>query len=86
MASTVHIDLPPQYRGHALADLDQLIKRAEDRLQQHRLAVEHLTAAGKRTTRAAYLVRAAEERLVLLRQSRAVLISGKTPGEVARQS
>jgi hypothetical protein len=79
MVSTVHIDLPPQYRGHALADLDQLIRQAEHRLQQHRVAVEQLAAAGKRTTRAAYLLRMAEERLALLQQSRTVLISGEPP-------
>jgi hypothetical protein len=86
MANVARIDLPPQYRGRALADLDQLIAQTEGRLQQHRLGVEHLVAAGKRTSRAAYLVRVAEERLALLQQSRTVLISGKTPGEVARQN
>jgi hypothetical protein len=86
MASTGRIDLPPQYRGHALAGLDQLIEQAADRLQQRRLATERLAAAGKRTGRAAHLLRVAEERLTLLQQSRTVLISGKTPGEVARQS
>jgi hypothetical protein len=86
MANIARIDLPPQYRGRALANLDQLIARTEGRLQQRRLAVEHLTTAGKRTGRAAHLLRVAEERLALLQQSRTVLISGKTPGEVARQS
>jgi hypothetical protein len=86
MASTGRIDLPPQYRGHALADLDQLIQRAEDWLQQRRRATEHLAAAGKRTGRAAHLLRVAEERLVLLQQSRTVLITGETPDEVARRS
>jgi hypothetical protein len=86
LASIGRIDLPPQYRGHALADLDHLIRQIEERLQQRRLTVEHLAAAGQSTARAAHLLRVAEERLVLLQQSRTVLISGKTPGEVARQS
>jgi hypothetical protein len=77
MASPARLDLAPQYRGHALADLDQLIQQIEDRLRQHRRAVEHLTAAGQEAGRAAHLLRAEEERLVLLQRSRTVLISGE---------
>jgi hypothetical protein len=86
MASPVRVALSPPYRGHTLADLDQLIPQAEDRLQQRRLSAEHRAAAGKRTGRAARLLQVAEERLVLLQQSRTVLISGETPGGVARRS
>ena len=86
MVSRAAIALSPQYRSHALADLEQLIEQAQDQLEQRRLAVEHGAAAGARTTRTRYLLRAAEERLALLQQSRAVLISGETPGEVARRS
>jgi hypothetical protein len=86
MAGTGRVDLPPQYRGHALADLDQLIQQAEDRLQQRRRTIEHLAAVGKQAGRAAHLLRVEEQRLALLRQSRTVLISGETPGEVARRN
>jgi hypothetical protein len=78
----VQADLPPQYRGRALADLDQFIEQVEDRLQQRRLAVEHLAAAGKEAGRAAHLLQVEEKRLALLQQSRTVLISG----EMARPS
>jgi hypothetical protein len=86
LTSSARIKLPRQYRGHALADLDQLISHVEGRLQQHRHDLERLAAAGKRTGRVASRMQVAEERLALLQQSRTVLISGKTPGEVARQS
>ena len=82
MASSVSINLPPQYRGHALADLDQLIQQIEGRLQRHRRAVERLAAAGQEAGRAAHLLQVKEKRVVLLRQSRIVLISG----EVAQRS
>jgi hypothetical protein len=85
MVSRAAIALSPQYRGHALADLDRLIGQAQDRLQQRRLAVEHGAAAGARATRARQLLRVAEERLALLQRSRAVLISGETPEAVARR-
>ena len=77
MASSVQVDLPPQYRGRALADLNQLIEQVEDRLQQRRRAVAHLAAAGKEAVRAAHLLRVEEKRLALLQQSRTVLISGE---------
>ena len=82
MANLVSIDLPPQYRGRALADLNQLIEQVEDRVQQRRCAVEHLAMAGKEAVRAAQLLRVEEKRLALLQQSRTVLISG----EMARRS
>jgi hypothetical protein len=82
MANPVSIDLPPQYRGRALADLNQLIEQVEDRLQQRRRVAEHLAVAGKEAVRAAQLLRVEEKRLALLQQSRTVLISG----EMARRS
>jgi hypothetical protein len=85
MASPARFDLP-QYRGHALADLDQLIQQIEDRLQQRRRVVEYLVAAGQEAGRAAHLLRVGEKRLVLQQQSRTVLISGETPGGAGRRS
>jgi hypothetical protein len=73
------LTLPPQHRGHALTDLDQLIHQTEDRLQQRRRAVAHLAAAGQEAGRATHLLQVAEEHLALLQRSRTVLISGETP-------
>jgi hypothetical protein len=85
MANSVSIALPPQYRGRALADLNQLIEQVEGRLRQRRRAVEHLVVAGKEAAQAAHLLRVEEKRLALLQQSRTVLIAGETPGEAARR-
>jgi hypothetical protein len=62
MANSVSIDLPPQYRGRALADLNQLIEQVEDRLQLRCRVAEHLAVAGKEAVRAAQLLQIEEKR------------------------
>ena len=64
-------------RQQALADLDAVIEQAECTRTRYLVHVEELTAAGKDATAARAMLRQAEDRLVRLRESRAVLVSGE---------
>jgi hypothetical protein len=67
--------LAPQRRPHALADLKQVITKAEANRDRHRQAVNGLTGADRR--RAEAYLRIAEERLAQLYRSREVLLNGE---------
>ena len=71
------LDRIPADRRHALSELDAMIERAECTRTRYLVHVEELTAAGKDATAARAMLRQAEDRLVRLRESRAVLVSGE---------
>jgi hypothetical protein len=62
-------------RRQALAELDAVIERAECTRTRYLVHVEELAAAGLAATGAEAMLRQAEDRLVRLRESRAVLLS-----------
>jgi hypothetical protein len=67
-------------RQRALAKLDAVIERAECTRTRHLVHVEELSAARKDTTAARAMLRQAEDRLIRLNESRAVLLSAGLPG------
>jgi hypothetical protein len=67
----------PTDRRQALQELDAVIERAECTRTRHLVHVEELAAAGAGTGAAAAMLRQAEDRLVRLRGSRAVLVTGE---------
>ena len=70
-------------RRQALAELDAVIEQAECTRTRYLVHVEELTAAGRDAASARAMLRQAEDRLVRLRESRAVLVSGELarPGD-----
>ena len=66
----------PTDRQQALQELDAVIERAECTRTRYLVHVEELAAAGADTSAAAAMLRQAEDRLVRLRESRAVLVTG----------
>ncbi len=70
-------------RRQALAELDAVIEQAECTRTRYLVHVEELTAAGRDAAAARAMLRQAEDRLVRLRESRAVLVSGELarPGD-----
>ena len=70
-------------RQQALAELDVVIEQAECTRTRYLVHVEELTAAGRDAASARAMLRQAEDRLVRLRESRAVLVSGELarPGD-----
>jgi hypothetical protein len=73
----------PTDRQQALAELDAVIEQAECTRTRYLVHVEELTAAGRDAASARAMLRQAEDRLVRLRESRAVLVSGELarPGD-----
>jgi hypothetical protein len=73
----------PTDRQQALAELDAVIEQAECTRTRYLVYVEELTAAGRDAASARAMLRQAEDRLVRLRESRAVLVSGELarPGD-----
>jgi hypothetical protein len=73
----------PTDRQQALAELDAVIEQAECTRTRYLVHVEDLTAAGRDAASARAMLRQAEDRLVRLRESRAVLVSGELarPGD-----
>ena len=69
----------PEDRRQALAELDAVIERAEGTRTRYLVHVEELTAAGRDATPAQAMLRQAEDHLVRLHESRAVLLSGQLP-------
>ncbi len=67
----------PTDRQQALHELDAVIERAECTRTRYLVHVEELAAAGADTSAAAAMLCQAEDRLVRLRESRAVLVTGK---------
>ena len=67
----------PTGRRQALQELDAVIERAECTRTRYLVHVEELAAAGADTGAAAAMLRQAEDRLVRLRGSRAVLVTGE---------
>ena len=67
----------PTERRQALQELDAVIERAECTRTRYLVHVEELAAAGADTSAAAAMLRQAEDRLVRLRESRAVLVTGE---------
>jgi hypothetical protein len=70
-------------RRQALAELDAVIEQAECTRTRYLVHVEELTAAGRNAASARAMLRQAEDRLVRLRESWAVLVSGELarPGD-----
>jgi hypothetical protein len=66
-------------RRRALAELDGVIERAESTRTRYLVWVEELVMAGKDATSARAMLCQAEDRLVRLRASREVLVSGELP-------
>jgi hypothetical protein len=64
-------------RQQALHELDAVIEQAECTRTRYLVHVEELAAAGKDPTHARAMLREAEDRLVRLRKSRAVLVTGE---------
>jgi hypothetical protein len=73
--------LAPQQRSRALADLKQVITKAEANRDRHRQAVSALSGADRK--RAEVYLRIAEERLAQLYRSREVLLDGEQSEEAA---
>ena len=73
----------PTDRQQALAELDAVIEQAECTRTRYLVHVEELTAAGRDAASARAMLRQAEDRLVRLSESRAVLVSGELarPGD-----
>ena len=73
----------PTDRQQALAGLDAVIEQAECTRTRYLVHVEEQTAAGRDAASARAMLRQAEDRLVRLRESRAVLVSGELarPGD-----
>jgi hypothetical protein len=67
----------PTDRRQALRELDAVIERAECTRTRYLVHVEELASAGADTGAAAAMLRQAEDRLVRLRGSRAVLVTGE---------
>ena len=67
----------PTDRRQALHELDAVIERAECTRTRYLVHVEELAAAGADTSAAAAMLRQAEDRLVRLRESRAVPATGE---------
>ena len=65
----------PEERQRALAELDAVIERAECTRTRYLVHVEELATAGKDATAAEAMLRQAEDCLVRLHESRAVLVS-----------
>jgi hypothetical protein len=63
-------------RRQALLELDAMIERAECTRTRYLVHVEELTATGRDATAEEAMLRQAEDRLVRLHESRAVLVSG----------
>jgi hypothetical protein len=72
--------LPPQ-RRRALAELDARIDQAERTQERCRLDVQDQAAAARSTARPTAVLRSADERLALLRASRAALLTEEPPAE-----
>ena len=64
-------------RRQALAELDAVIEQAECTRTRYLVHVEELTAVGRDAASARAMLRQAEDRLVRLGESRAVLVSGE---------
>ena len=64
-------------RRRALSGLDAVIEQAECTRTRYLVHVEELAAAGRDASPALAMLRQAEDRLVRLRESRAVLVSGE---------
>ena len=77
MARAPTPDPMPTDRQQALAELDAVIEQAECTRTRYLVHVEELTAAGRDAASARAMLRQAEDRLVRLRESRAVLVSGE---------
>ena len=67
----------PTDRQRALQELEAVIERAECTRTRDLVHAEELAAAGADTSAAAAMLRQAEDRLVRLRESRAVLVTGE---------
>ena len=67
----------PTDRRRALSGLDAVIEQAECTRTRYLVHVEELTTAGRDAGPALAMLRQAEDRLVRLRESRAVLVSGE---------
>jgi hypothetical protein len=64
-------------RRQALAELDAAIEQAECTRTRYLVHVEELTAAGRDAAAERAMLRQAEDRLVRLRESRTVLVTGE---------
>jgi hypothetical protein len=73
-------DRMPADRRQALSELDAMIERAECTRTRYLVHVEELSAAGRDVAAAQAMLRQAEDRLVRLRESREVLVSGEVAG------
>ena len=73
----------PTDRQQVLSELDAVIEQAECTRTRYLVHVEELTAAGRDAASARAMLRQAEDRLVRLGESRAVLVSGELarPGD-----
>ena len=67
----------PTDRQRALSGLDAVLEQAECTRTRYLVHVEELAAAGRDAAAARAMLRQAEDRLVRLRESRAVLVSGE---------
>ena len=67
----------PTDRQQVLSELDAVIEQAECTRTRYLVHVEELTAAGRDAASARAMLRQAEDRLVRLGESRAVLVSGE---------
>jgi hypothetical protein len=67
----------PSYRQRTLAQLEELIARAEGELSQHQTTGGRVTPSGRASDRTVDKLRLAAARLTLLRRSRQFLLSGE---------
>ena len=67
----------PADRRQALLELDSMIERAECTRTRYLVHVEEVAAAGRDADAEQTMLRQAEDRLVRLRESREVLVSGE---------
>ena len=76
-------DRMPADRRQALFELDAMIERAECTRARYLVHAEELAAAGRDASAEQAMLRQAEDRLVRLRESRAVLVSGEMAGSAS---
>ncbi len=76
---------PNQPRPKALATLDALIAQVEEAVEARRSAVQRLIATREDTRMISGQLRAAEQRLAQLRESRRVLLEGEAGDEASRK-
>jgi hypothetical protein len=72
-------ELAPQRRDRAIVELEQAIAATEANRARWLRAVEALTEAGRQCRRELAMVRLAERKLQMLRDSREMLAAGQPP-------